>query len=186
MRSGAGAGEEVVTGADGTVGAVPTGDHQNEPQPTATADGIVVARVPPANTYDLRGRVLRPGAPPDRVRLDVDDLPDTAAFAARDADGTVVGTAIVYPEPCPWAPARPGAWRLRGMATAEGRRGGGVGGRVLDAVLAHVAAEGGALVWCNARVPARRFYERAGFAAHGDEWVDPEIGPHVAMWRDVA
>lgn len=181
----AGAGEDVVTGADGTVGAVPPGDHHIEPQPPATAGGVVVARVPPAETYDLRGRVLRPGAPADRVRFDVDDLPATAAFAAREADGTVVGTAIVYPEPCPWAPARPGAWRLRGMATAEGRRGAGIGARVLDAVLAHVTAAGGSIVWCNARVPARPFYERAGFATHGDEWIDPEIGPHVAMWRDV-
>jgi hypothetical protein len=44
-----------------------------------------------------------------------------------------------------------------------------------------VVAEGGTVVWCS-RTPARRFYERAGFAAHGEEWVDPEIGPH----RDVA
>jgi GNAT superfamily N-acetyltransferase len=139
--------------------------------------------VPPAETYGLRGRVLRPGAPPDRAHLDADDHPSTAAFAAREPDGTVVGTAIVYPEPCPWAPERPGAWRLRGMATAEDRRSRGVGARVLGAVLAHVTAAGGTLVWCNARVPARRFYEREGFVAHGDEWVDPDIGPHVAMWR---
>jgi GNAT superfamily N-acetyltransferase len=146
---------------------------------------MVVERVPPEATYPLRGRVLRPGAPPDRVHLAADDHPETAAFAARDRDGTVVGTAIVYPEGCPWLPDRPAAWRLRGMATAEGRRSEGVGGRVIDAVLAHVAGAGGELVWCNARVPARRFYERAGFAVHGDEWVDPEIGPHVAMWREV-
>jgi GNAT superfamily N-acetyltransferase len=181
-----GAGGEVVTGADGTVGAVPSRDHVAGATPSTPAERLVVERVPPAETYDLRGRVLRPGAPPDRVRFDVDDRGDTAAFAARDATGAVVGTAIVYPEPCRWAPDRPGAWRLRGMATAEDRRGAGVGGRVLAAVLAHVADEGGALVWCNARVPARRFYERAGFVAHGEEWVDPEIGPHVAMWRDVA
>jgi GNAT superfamily N-acetyltransferase len=146
---------------------------------------IVVERVDPAVTYPLRGRVLRPGAPPERVHLAADDHPRTAAFAARDVDGTVVGTAIVYPEACPWSPDRPAAWRLRGMATAEGHRGEGIGARVIDAVLDHVADAGGELVWCNARVPARRFYERAGFAVHGDEWVDPEIGPHVAMWRDV-
>jgi predicted GNAT family N-acyltransferase len=40
-------------------------------------------------------------------------------------------------------------------------------------------------VWCHARTPAQPFYKRAGFAAHGDEWVDPEIGPHVAMWLEV-
>ena len=130
--------------------------------------------------------MLRPGKPRRQVHLDADDHPSTAAFVARDADGTVVGTAIVYPEPCPWASERADAWRLRGMATAEDRRGHGVGGRVLGAVLAHVTAAGGRLVWCNARVPARRFYEREGFVAHGDEWVDAEIGPHVAMWRTLS
>jgi len=52
-------------------------------------------------------------------------------------------------------------------------------------VLDHVADRGGTLVWCNARVPARRFYERAGFTVHGDEWDEPGIGPHVAMARPV-
>lgn len=165
---------------------MPARDHPGDaPSPATPAGALTVARVPPAATHALRGRVLRPGAPPGRVRLSADDHPDTAAFAARDDDGEVVGTAIVYPEPCPWLPRRTGAWRLRGMATDDRRRGMGIGGRVLRAVLDHVAAEGGALVWCNARVPARRFYEGAGFVAHGDEWVDPEIGPHVAMWREV-
>ena len=71
------------------------------------------------------------------------------------------------------------------MATAEGLRGVGIGARLLAAALDHIAAEGGDLVWCNARTPARRFYERAGFVARGDEWVDPEIGPHIAMWREL-
>jgi predicted GNAT family N-acyltransferase len=71
------------------------------------------------------------------------------------------------------------------MATDEARRGTGIGAGLLAAVLDHVADHDGELVWCNARTPASRFYERAGFAVHGDEWVDPEIGPHVAMWRDI-
>jgi GNAT superfamily N-acetyltransferase len=146
---------------------------------------VVVERVAPEVTHPLRHRVLRAGQPADRVRLAADDHPATAAFAARTLDGTVVGTTIVTPEPCPWAPDRPGAWRLRGMATAEGLRSTGIGARLLAVALDHIAAQGGELVWCNARTPARRFYERAGFLAHGAEWVDPEIGPHIAMWRDL-
>ena len=41
----------------------------------------------------------------------------------------------------------------------------------------------GGVLWCNARTPARAFYERAGLVVRGAEWVDPEIGPHVVMWR---
>jgi predicted GNAT family N-acyltransferase len=72
------------------------------------------------------------------------------------------------------------------MATTEELRGQGIGGRLLDVVLAHVAAHGGGLLWCNARVTALPLYERAGFATRGEPWIDPDIGPHVAMWRRVA
>jgi predicted GNAT family N-acyltransferase len=71
------------------------------------------------------------------------------------------------------------------MATSEELRGLGIGARVLDAVLAHVASHGGGLLWCNARVPAVPFYSRAGLTTHGEPWMDPDIGPHVAMWRQV-
>lgn len=147
--------------------------------------GITVARVDAAATYPLRQRVLRPGRPPDAARFAIDDEPSTASFAARTAGGEVVGTAVVYPEPCPWLPDRADAWRLRGMATAPDLRGRGIGTRVLETALAHVAASGGDLVWCNARIPARGLYERAGFRAHGAAWDDPEIGPHIAMWLDL-
>jgi GNAT superfamily N-acetyltransferase len=144
---------------------------------------LTVERVPPAVTYPLRQRVLRPGRPVAAARLDRDGDPTTATFAARTATGRVVGTALVMPGACPWDPAQAGAWRLRGMATDPAQRGLGIGRRVLAVALDHVVAAGGGLVWCHARVPARRFYERAGFVPHGEEWLDPEIGPHLAMAR---
>lgn len=161
-----------VTTADGTVGSMAGRDIP-----------VTFGRVPPAATHPLRRRVLRAGMPPESVTSASDDHPEAAAFAARTGDGTVVGTVIVAPEDCPWQPGRAGAWRLRGMATDEAWRSRGVGTRLLAAALDHVRSAGGSLVWCNARVPARTLYERAGFAVHGDEWVDPLIGPHVAMSR---
>ena len=148
-------------------------------------EDVTVARVAPATTYPLRQRVLRAGQPPGAARMAIDDDPVTATFAAVDAAGTVVGSAVVSPEPCGWQPGRP-AWRLRGMATAPGHRGSGIGGRVLRAALDHARAHGAEVVWCNARTPARRFYERAGFVAVGEEFEEPLIGPHVRMWCDMA
>jgi GNAT superfamily N-acetyltransferase len=144
---------------------------------------LAIERVDPALTHPLRHRVLRAGQPASAVNTASDDNPDAAAFAARTGDGTVVGTVIVAPEPCPFLPDRRGAWRLRGMATEEAWRSRGVGTRLLAAALDHLREQGAALVWCNARTPARAFYERAGFRVHGEEWVDPLIGPHVAMAR---
>jgi GNAT superfamily N-acetyltransferase len=136
-----------------------------------------VRRVGPADTADLRRRVLRGGRPVDLA----DDDPTLFHVGAYDGE-QLVGTGNVRREPAPWAPDVP-AWRLRGMATEPERRGEGVGAAVLEALLEHCQAEGGGELWCNARTPARSFYLRAGFTEVGEEWVDPEIGPHVRMRR---
>jgi len=144
-----------------------------------------IDRVPAEATYALRHQVLRPHAPLSAVQLPGDDDPATGTFAARTADGEGVGSAIVRPEACPWQPDVAGAWRLRGMATAESMRGQGVGAHVLRATIAHVVLEGGQLIWCNARMPAMRFYQREGFLTEGEPWEDAQLGPHIAMWRQV-
>jgi len=129
-----------------------------------------------ADTADLRRRVLRGGRP---VALPGDDDPTAVHVGVYDGDH-LVGTGNVRREPAPWAPDVP-AWRLRGMATEEGRRGEGVGALVLSALVSHCRGHGGGELWCNARTPAGSFYRRAGFTEVGEEWVDPEIGPHVRM-----
>jgi GNAT superfamily N-acetyltransferase len=138
-----------------------------------------VREVTAAETAELRRQVLRGGRP---VELPGDADP---AFHVGVFDGDeLVGTGNVRVDPAPWAPGAP-AWRLRGMATAPSHRGQGVGAVVLDALMAQARAHGGGLLWCNARTPARTFYERAGLVTRGEPWVDPEIGPHVVMWRDL-
>lgn len=152
----------------------------------STVAPYVVERVPVADTYLLRALVLRNGGPPESARVPGDDHPEVATYAARSATGEVVGCVALFPEPSPEFPDDPRrGWRIRGMATAEGWRGRGVGSAVLAAALDHVRRSGGGLAWCNARTPARTLYERAGFQAIGEEWEDPEIGPHVRMWRVV-
>jgi GNAT superfamily N-acetyltransferase len=149
--------------------------------PSALAVGPVAAR----DTWPLRRRVLRPHQHGDAVVLGGDEHPRAAHVGARDASGALVGIATVSPQPPPWAPGRDGAWRLRGMATEEGRRGEGIGAAVLREALRHVRAAGGTLVWCNARTGALRFYERAGFVAAGERYVDPDLGPHLPMQLDL-
>lgn len=147
---------------------------------------FTVERVPVADTYPLRAKVLRNGAPPEAAMTPGDDHPEVATYAAKDADGTLIGCLGLFPEPCPDLPDHPGrGWRIRGMAAADAWRGKGVGAQVLAAGLDHVATRGGGLVWCNARTPARSFYARAGFVEIGHEWDDPQIGPHIRMWREV-
>jgi GNAT superfamily N-acetyltransferase len=146
---------------------------------------VIVEAVPASVTFPLRQQDLRPHESFERLALPGDDDPDSCHLAARTAHRRVVGTATVRREAPPWEPATRTAWRLRGMATSEGLRGQGIGTQVLDAVITHVASRGGGLLWCNARTPAIAFYERAGFLTRGERWMDPNIGPHVAMWRNV-
>jgi len=134
-------------------------------------------------TFPLRQRVLRPHETIDQMALPGDQAPGTAHFAAidDDSDSEVVGTASVRCQAPPWPTGGGPNWRLRGMATAEGRRSEGIGALVLAAVFEHVRSHGGGLLWCNARIPAVEFYRRAGFVTRGQGWVEPAIGPHIAM-----
>jgi GNAT superfamily N-acetyltransferase len=144
---------------------------------------VTVRRVAPEVTHDLRHRILRLHEAPEDLHLPADDDPRSGFFAAQTDQGRTVGTAVVFPEAPPWDDAADPAvhWRLRGMATEEGWRSRGIGTAVLTAAVDHVVAGGGRLLWCNARLPAVAFYERAGFARVGEEWDEPHIGPHVAM-----
>ena len=146
---------------------------------------VVVELVDPELTLPLRQRVLRPRLPVQTALLPGEREPDAAHVAARLPDGEVVASAVLLREGFALIPDRADAWRLRGMATEERMRDQGIGGRVLGYVINHVAGHGGGVLWCHARVPARRFYQRAGFASIGAEWADPHFGPHVAMWREV-
>lgn len=138
---------------------------------------MTLREVTAEETADLRRQVLRGGRP---VALPGDDVPSYGLGVF--VDGVLVATGNVRREAVPGAPTGDG-WRVRGMATADGHRGQGHGRAVLDGLLAHVAANGGGPVWCNARTPARAFYERAGFVVTDEPWDDPEIGPHVRMVR---
>ena len=143
--------------------------------------------VDPDITLPLRWRVLRPHLDPDQIRpLPGERRPGARHLAALTPDGRVVGTAVLMPELFELMPEREPAWRLRGMATDERARGQGVGARVLGAAIEFVAASGGGLLWCHARILAVPFYRRAGLSTLGPEWDEPHIGRHVCMWRDVA
>jgi GNAT superfamily N-acetyltransferase len=146
--------------------------------------------VDPQVVRPLRRAVLRPEQPPEEARYPGDDDPRSAHAAVRDVENgdaqhrTVVdAVGTVVPEAPPWEPERVDGWRVRGMATRPEARRRGLGSLVLATLLDHVAAQGGGLVWCNARVPAQGLYRRAGFTARGGVFDIPGIGPHVHMWR---
>jgi GNAT superfamily N-acetyltransferase len=90
-------------------------------------------------------------------------------------DGELVSVGLVA------ADGGPGSWRVRGMATAPDARRRGAGSAVLQALVEYALGRGATRIWCNARVPARSFYEGAGFRVVSDVFELPHIGPHVVM-----
>jgi GNAT superfamily N-acetyltransferase len=142
--------------------------------------GVRVAAVDALAGRELRMAVLRPGEDTREPMYELERDPATLHVAALGEGDEVLAVASAMAQGHPREP-REGDWRVRGMATRPDRRGRGLGALVLAAI-EDAARERGALrLWCNARTPARGFYERAGFRAEGEEFEIPGIGPHFVM-----
>jgi GNAT superfamily N-acetyltransferase len=136
--------------------------------------------------------VLRPHESEADQALPDDDAPGTVTFAALVGDEVVGSVRVAWsPVPAVLAGAVPSGadeegWQLRAMATREDVRRQGIGASLVDRVVDHVAAHGGGVLWCNARLGAVALYRRAGFLEAGEVFELPAIGPHVVMGRRVA
>ena len=143
--------------------------------------GVEVRTIAAEDSRPIRHEVLRPGRPIEEVVFDDDHAADTV-HAGGFVEDELVAVGRVSREPPPGSEDAD-AWRIRGMATLPAHRGRGIGAAVLDRLVAHAAGRGGSEVWCNARVRAMSFYERAGFRAEGEAFDVPGIGPHSLMRR---
>ena len=143
-----------------------------------------VRSITAAEARTVRHPVLRAGLPPESAILEHDDDSLTRHLGAFD-DARLVGVATFFAQPCPWRPG-PIAWRLRGMATLDDMQGRGAGRALVAEGVRVAAAAGAALIWCNARVSARRFYEKVGFVAVGSEFELPVAGKHYMMVKDLS
>ncbi|CAG0986319.1 amino-acid N-acetyltransferase [Burkholderiales bacterium] len=90
---------------------------------------------------------------------------------AEDGAGSPVGCARLLPD-----------GHIGRMAVLREWRGRGVGGAILEHLVARARARGHAVARLNAQTHAIPFYEAHGFAVAGDEYDDAGI-PHRAMER---
>ncbi|MBM3695502.1 MAG: GNAT family N-acetyltransferase [Actinobacteria bacterium] len=128
----------------------------------------------------LRRALLRPHQEVEELVYAGDDHPETLHLGGF-RHGRMVGIATIMFRPMPGRAER-AAWQVRGMAVDHGHRGYGLGGLLLRRCLAHAAAGGGRLAWCNARAGSFGFYERHGFRRDGEPFELPDIGPHYRMF----
>lgn len=120
----------------------------------------------------MRHAVLRPHLTLEEM---VESEPPCAHAVGAFEDGELVAVGLIGPD------GAPGAWRVRGMATAPEARGRGAGSAVLRTLLDQAWAGGAREVWASVRVPAQTLYKRAGFHVDSDVYEVPHIGPHVVM-----
>ena len=139
---------------------------------------VRVREIRAEQTHGLRGRVLRPGQPPEQLVYPNDASPDSWHVGAF-VDAVLVGIASIYREAHPEQPD-PHAWRLRGMAVDPSVQRRGLGRQLVLACIGHVKAQGGSQLWCNGRTSAADFYRSLGFELVGAEFAT-ESGPHYVM-----
>ena len=97
--------------------------------------------------------------------------PDALHLLAETADGRPIGTVRLLAD-----------GHIGRMAVLKNARGNGVGRSLLDAILDAARAQGLTEVFLHAQVDAIPFYERAGFVAEGEVFMDAGI-PHRSMRR---
>jgi predicted GNAT family N-acyltransferase len=142
----------------------------------------------------LRHAVLRAGKPLETARFSYDELETTRHYGLFDDNLSPLVCLTLLRQPLKVdnmvAAVLPGlipgssveAWQLRGMATAEGQQGSGLGTRLMQFALEDAQTLGFSEVfWCNARIKAVKFYQRNGWQIVSEEFDVPGIGPHFVM-----
>jgi len=115
---------------------------------------------------------------PEEIELDQHDRLSVHALA-RDHAGRAIGTGRLLPA------ERHGALaigHIGRMAVLAAWRGKGVGGALLERLVAAAGSRGDAEVALSAQTHALDFYRAHGFVAEGGEYLDAGI-PHRAMRR---
>lgn len=134
----------------------------------------------------VRTDVLRPHFKNGELaHFDGDTEPSTRHFGFFQNAKAVAALSFMDRVAPECVPQEQDAVQLRGMAVAANAQGQGIGARLLNAALTHMALQRPELgvVWCNARMSAYDFYFRNGWTACGDVFDVPDIGPHTVMWR---
>jgi len=148
---------------------------------TDDAKGIVVCRVSIDVIVDLRHRMLRAGLPKEAANFPGDEESSTwhvGVFASTEENAPPLSCASFMLNSYNGEPA----WQLRGMCTEGEFQSRGFGGKLLACAEAAIIAQSGVrLFWCNARVPALRFYQRHGWKIDSDKFDIPTAGPHRKM-----
>jgi len=104
------------------------------------------------------------------AELEMDHMDAVCVHAvAYNAAGQAVGTGRLLPD-----------GHIGRMAVLAAARGSGVGGQLLQALMAHAHARGDRVLALSAQTHAAAFYQQHGFVIEGDEFFEAGIA-HINM-----
>jgi predicted GNAT family N-acyltransferase len=107
------------------------------------------------------------------IELEWDEFDPLCQHVVAEAAGRTIGTGRLLPD-----------GHIGRMAVLEAWRGQGVGSALLEALMEIARNRGIRRVRLNAQSRALAFYQRHGFVAEGEEFIEAGIA-HRSMWRDV-
>jgi predicted GNAT family N-acyltransferase len=114
---------------------------------------------------------IEQGVPRD---VDWDDEDSNCAHVlAKGSDGSPIGTGRMRSD-----------GKIGRLAVVACRRGNGIGGNILEALIGEACARELNRVYLHAQSQAVSFYEKHGFRKEGSEFVEGGI-PHLKMIRDL-
>lgn len=140
---------------------------------------IEIKEITAPEAYEIRKDVLRENIPlTEKMEGDFDDTTIHLGAFVNNELGCV---ATFMNHSSPYFEGL--QYRLRGMGTHRGFQKQGLGKAILSEIVKILKQKGVAVLWCNARVIALKFYENCGFDSIGEEFEVHLVGPHYVMYK---
>jgi predicted N-acetyltransferase YhbS len=127
--------------------------------------------------------VLRKGKPILTCNFDGDQHKDTIHLAAYDNEKVIGCLSLMKNKHDQFSEQN--AFQLRGMAVLPAFQNKKIGHLLLSYALDELVKKKIELVWCNVRLMAVSFYKKHSFITIGTEYIIPEVGPHVLMYKSL-
>jgi len=146
-------------------------------------NAVTLRQVDVKEIYDLRQRLLRPDQPIESVYFYGDEL-DTTKHAGIFLGGKLIGCASIMIASNPSFDEKK-QYQMRGVAVEKEYQGQGYGKALIKYVEFLALNRGIDFIWMNARIDVRKFYEKLGYEAYGEEFMIPTVCPHIVMRKKI-
>ncbi|WP_158825020.1 GNAT family N-acetyltransferase [Mucilaginibacter lacusdianchii] len=130
----------------------------------AIRNNVTIEQIRPQLTWRLRNEVLYPNEPLHAMAMDEDN--QGLHFGAFTAD-KLVGVISLF--------QKANDFQFRKFAISSAFQNQGIGALMLQYITEFAQLQGGTRLWCNARLSAVNFYQKAGFRTTGNTFTRNNI-----------